>query len=393
MKGFGVVYRKELMDAARDRRAMLSALLALPLGMPLFFGGAIFLVVEDRMEDATTTLSVPMVGARAVPRLLAQLEADGIEADHDTYADRAGLEAAVRGGEAEVGLVVADDFGAALQSGTPARVWVLFDSSRTTSALPTMRLKSAIGDYSRTIGMGRLQLRGVHPAIAAPIALLDEDFSTPQSRSIIVFGMMTYFLIFATFFGGSQVALDATVGERERGSLEPLLAMPVWPRALVVGKVLAAATFMVTALALSVVTFSVASRWLPLAKLGMAASLAPATAAGLWLVVAPFAPLAAGVVTLAASFAKTLKEAWTYNSVAMLVPTLPIIYFSLKPLQASWPLMLVPSLSQHLLVTALVKGEDVAVGYVLTSLASTTAIAALLAWAATTRYRRGRLLA
>ena len=352
-----------------------------------------FLVVEDRLEDATATLSVPMVGARAVPRFLAQLEANGIEPDHDTHADRASLEAAVRDGDAEVGLVIADDFGAALRSGAPARVWVLFDSSRTTSLVPTERLTGVIRGYSRMIGMGRLQLRGVRPAIATPIAILNEDFSTPQSRSILVFGMMTYFLLFATIVGGSQVAVDATVGERERGSLEPLLAMPVWPRALVVGKVLAAATFMVTALALCVTTFAVASRWMPLAKLGMAASLTPATAVGLWLVVAPFGPLAAGAVTLASSFAKTLKEAWTYNGFAMLVPTLPIVYLSFKPLQASWPLMLVPSLSQHLLVTSLVKGEGVTPGYVIISAASTTAIAALLAWAATTRHRRGRLLA
>lgn len=393
MKGLGVVFRKELKEALRDRRAALSALLLGPLGMPLLSGSVIFLVAEDRVEEATSTLSVPMVGALAVPRLMAQLEANGIEPDHDTYADRPSLEAAVQAGEAEVGLVVADDFGAALQSGAPARVWVLFDSSRTTSAVPTARLKGAIGEYSRAIGAGRLQLRGVQPAIVAPIALLDEDFSTPQSRSILVFGMMTYFLIFAIIIGGSQVAVDATVGERERGSLEPLLAMPVWPRALVAGKILAASTFMVTALALCVATFAVASRWLPLAELGMAASLSPATALGLWLVVAPFAPLAAAVVTLAASFAKTLKEAWTYNGFVMLVPTLPIIYLILKPMPASWPLMLVPSLSQHLLVTSLVKGEGVAVGYAVTSAASTTAIAALLVWAATTRYRRGRLLA
>lgn len=393
MKGVGVVYRKELTDAARDRRAALSALLLLPLGTPLLAGGVLFVVLGDRVEEAATTLSVPVVGARAVPRLVAQLEADGIRPDHAAHADRASLEAAVEDGEAEVGLVVADDFGAALRSGAPARVWVLFDSSRATSAVPTARVKRALGGYGRAIGAGRLQLRGVQPAIVTPIAILDEDFSTPRSRSILVFGMMTYFLLFATIMGGSQVALDATVGERERGSLEPLLAMPVWPRALVVGKVLAAATFMVTALALCVATFAVASRRLPLAELGMAVSLPPATAVAIWLVVAPFGPLAAAAVTLASSFAKTLKEAWTYNGVAMLVPTLPIVYLTFKPMHAAWPLMLVPSLSQHLLVTALVKGEGMAVGHLLTSAASTTAIAALLAWAATTRYRGGRLLA
>ena len=392
MRGLGVVYLKELRDALRDRRSVLTALLFAPLGMPLMSGGAIYLMVEERWQEATAPLSVPVVGGAAAPHLMAQLEADGIEPDLDAYADRAGLAAAVKAGQVDAGVVIAEDFGAALQSGAPARVWVLHDSSQATAAVPSMRLKGIINDYGRTLGGGRLLLRGVNPALARPITTLEQDLSTPQGRSILLFGVMTYFLLFVTFMGGSQVAVDTTVGERERGSLEPLLAMPVSGGALVAGKLFATTTFMVIALAVCVATFAVATRWLPLAEAGMTANMGLANSVGIWLVVAPFALLAASVIKLVASFAKTTKEAWTYSSLCVLVPTLPIIYLQIKPMQASLPAMLVPSLSQHLLTTALVKGEDLVPTHVLASVVSTAAIAAVLGAVAASRYRRGRLL-
>ena len=386
------VCRKELLDSARDRRGTLSALLLAPLGMPVLIGLVVFLLVDSRLEEATQGLSVPVVGGLAAPHLMAQLKSAGINADHDAFERRSGLAAAIRSGAVETALWVADDFGAALQSGAPARVWIMHDSSRVSSRTQSARLRSAIRAYGRALGNGRLLLRGVDPHIMRPIALLNEDVSTPRGRSILLFGMMTYFLLFASILGGSQVAIDATVGERERGSLEPLLAMPVARSTLVTGKILAAAAFMAMALAVSIATFSIASRWLPLAEAGMAINLGFGMSAGIWLMVAPFSLLAASAITFVSSFAKTLKEAWTYNSLAMLAPTLPIIFFVAKPIQASAPAMLLPSLSQHLLVTQLLKGEGIDPLHAFICVASTVCIAALLGLAASARYRGDRLL-
>ena len=393
MRGLGVVYRKELKDAARDRRAALSGLLAFPIAMPLLIAGMLFLTLKTRVDDATATLSVPVVGGAAAPQLKAQLAMAGLMPDHDAHGDRAGLLAAVRAGEVEVGLVVAQDFGEALASGAPARAWLVFDSSRPLSGSQVGRLRDAIERYGDLLGAGRLRLRGVDPAAAHPITALAQDVSTPRSRSIILLGTMSYLLLVATAFGGAQMAMDATVGERERGSLEPLLAMPVAPAALVAGKLLAAATFMAIAAGVCAMSVALAAQQLPLARVGMAAGLGPVAALGLWLVVAPYALLAAAATTLATSFAKTLKEAWTYNSVAVLAPTLPILILLFKPMEPSLPAMFVPSLSQHLLATELIRGEAVVASHVLASAVATAAAAVPLAWLAALRYGRGRLLA
>ena len=63
--------------------------------------------------------------------------------------------------------------------------------------------------------------------VLRPLNIDDIDVSTPSGRSGILLGMMSYFFIFALLMGGMYLAIDTTAGERERGSLEPLLSLPV----------------------------------------------------------------------------------------------------------------------------------------------------------------------
>ena len=85
----------------------------------------------------------------------------------------------------------------------------------------------------------RLVARGVSPLALRPLNVDEVDVSTPSGRSAILLGMMSYFFIFALLMGGMYLAIDTTAGERERGSLEPLLALPVTRGQLMLGKIIA----------------------------------------------------------------------------------------------------------------------------------------------------------
>ena len=106
----------------------------------------------------------------------------------------------------------------------------------------------------------------------------------------------------------------------------------------------------------------------------------------------PFAALGAGVMTLVASYTKSFREAQTYTSIAMVAPPLPIILVVLNPVQPSVPLMLVPSLSQHLLVTELVKGEIFDPFHLVVSTVTTVAVGLVCGLATVRRYRSEALL-
>ena len=388
----GIVARKEIVDSLRDRRAIASAVLFGPLLGPVLFGVMIHFALSMQTDEAVQPIEIPVIGGAEADNLMAHLAERLVDADHETFASVAALREAVRVGDIDVGLVVAEDFGAALAAGAAARLWIVSDQSNNAARTAVARVRGAIVEYGRTIGMQRLALRGVHPDIAQPIAILVDDVSTPSGRAILLLGMMTYFLLFATLIGGTQVAIDATAGERERGSLEPLLTLPVPHAAFVLGKLAATFAFMAVSLAIAIASFAIAAGFLPLAELGMTANLTMPVCLAIFAVMLPFAVLGAGVMTIVASYSKSFREAQTYTGLATVAPTLPIVVVILKPLQASVLSMLAPSLSQHLLVTGLIKSGGADPRLVLVSAASTIALGGLCAFAAVRRYASEKLL-
>ena len=88
--------------------------------------------------------------------------------------------------------------------------------------------------------------------------------------------------------GGMYLAIDTTAGERERGSLEPLLSLPVTRDQLMLGKIAATCLFMSMSLMLSLWSFFVALKFMPLEQLGMTPNFGPAVVIAAFFVLAPF---------------------------------------------------------------------------------------------------------
>jgi sodium transport system permease protein len=199
-------------------------------------------------------------------------------------------------------------------------------------------------------------------------------------------------VLFAVLMGGLYLAIDSSAGERERGSLEALLSLPVARSALVGGKLLATCAYMAISLALSLSAFVVVLRFVPLDKLGMSTNLGWATALALFAICLPFVPLGAALMTFVASFTKSYREAQTYLTTVLLIPTLPIAFASIYSLKTQSALMFIPSLSQHLLMTSVLKGEPVALRDVCVAAASALTLALFLAVLTARHWRRESML-
>ena len=392
MSGLGVVFRKEFVDSLRERRSVISALVFGPLLDPILFVVVMSYAVNLQIDESEQPIDVPVVDGDDAENLMLNLYRRQIDVDHDRFADLDSLREAVRRGDVDVGLVVDPDFGEALRTGKPARVWIVSDTANNTARRAVARLTLALREYGSGIGKHRLALRGIDPNLAVPVAVLTDDVSTPSGRAVMLLGMMTYFLLFSTLLGGAQVAIDTTAGERERGSLEPLLALAVSRSEMVWGKMGVTFVFMAVSLAICVLSFAIAVRFLPLAEIGMTANLTPWVCVGIYVTMLPFAAMGAGVMTIVASYTKSFREAQTYTSIAMVAPPLPIILVVLNPVQPSAVLMLVPSLSQHLLVTELVKGEVFDPLHLLISGVATLAVGVVCGFATVRRYRSEALL-
>ena len=391
MRTFVTVLFKEVIDNIRDRRTLASALIMGPLFGPMLFAFVINLSIERSLDDLERPLSVPVIGQEHAPNLMRYLASHNIDVVVGPADRAAGIEAVTLGTN-DVILIVPEGFGQQLADAIPAKVELISDQANTQAERDARRVRTALRSYSQELAAIRLVARGVSPMVLRPINVDEIDVSTPSGRSALLLGMMSYFFIFALLMGGMYLAIDTTAGERERGSLEPLLALPVTRGQLMLGKIAATCVFMAVSLMLSLCSFFVALKFMPLEQLGMTPNFGPDVLVAAFLVLAPFILLGASLMTLVASFTKSYKEAQTWLSIVLVAPTLPILIVSILTLRPQLEFMFVPSLSQHLLLVGLIKNEPVNIMHVAISVTSTLAIGGALTWICARLYRREGLL-
>jgi sodium transport system permease protein len=174
--------------------------------------------------------------------------------------------------------------------------------------------------------------------------------------------LLPAFLIISAFTGAMNIANDAMAGERERGSLEPLLMNPVKLSDLVLGKFLATCAF---SLGCVVLTLLFALAVLYATPLG--GRMHPSVLVLMFAVAAPLAPLAAGVDLLICTFAQTPKEGNSYLSVALLAPMLIGILAEFFPVRLQAAIALIPLLGQQRMLSALTRGEMPHLAWLLSS--------------------------
>jgi len=385
------VCRKEVVENSRDRRTLFSTLFFGPLFGPALFAFMINVMVSQTLSGADEPITLPIIGQAHAPNLVNFLRRRGVEVSAE-FENLKQAENAVRAGRRDIVLVIGSEFPKNFRAGGDARVTLVFDQSQSSANLSTRRVQGLLDAYAQQLRLMRLQARGISPLVLRPFTIDQFDVSTATGRSVIVLGVLTYFLLLATLMGGFYLAIDTTAGERERGSLEALLTTPATRADLLLGKMAATICYMMLSLALTVVGFSVALHFVPLEQLGMRSNFDLLVALKILLILAPFAPLGAALMTLVASFTRSYKEAQTYLTLVLLVPTLPLIIATLLNIRSGFSLMWIPSLSQHLLITELIKAEPLNLGHLGVSTTCTLLLGAALAWTATRLYEHERLL-
>ena len=386
-----IVFAKEFLENLRDRRTLMSALLLGPLFGPLLFGFMVSHMLNQSIVESDEAIKLVLSGGGHAPGLMRHLESQGAKLTQTAMSEEQ-ARTAVRSGAAQVVLIVPAEFAERFASASPAPVLLVADSADSQTRKVAERVRAMLAGYSNSIAQLRLQSRGVNPLLAVPIAVNDVDVATPAGRAAAVLGFMTYFVLFAMLMGGLYLAIDSTAGERERGSLEALLSLPVARGSLVGGKILATCAYMCISLALSLTAFVCVFRFVPLERLGMSGNLGPINALLFFVICLPFVPLGAALMTFVASFARSYREAQTYLTVVLLVPTLPIAFASIYSLKTRSSLMFIPSLSQHLLMTSMLKDEPVAAHDAWMSAAAALALALLLVILTARHWRRESML-
>lgn len=379
----GVVWGKELRDAVRDRRALLSALV-----FPMFGPLLISLLLSGAARKATAPIEIAVSHAERAPALVSFLSTQNLrflDAPEDP-------EAAVRAGEVPAVLVIEPEFADTWRDGRPAPVSLVVDTSRGRAQGTVLAARKALDAYRIEVSAQRLLARGISPQTLQPVLLDEVDLATPSDLAANLLEMIVMFVVLAAFICSMYVAIDTTSGERERRSLEPLLLNPVPRWVLVAGKWLAATSAALLGLLLTLAGLVVSIGQVPLEVVGFRIDLDPLTLATLAFVLLPLALVASSVQLLVAAFASSFREAQTYLSLTLFLPMTPGILLTLDPTDSEGWMYAVPMLSQQVLARDVLRGDALALGPVAVSAITSLTLAGLCVWWTVRLFGRERVL-
>ncbi|HEX7606812.1 MAG TPA: ABC transporter permease [Usitatibacter sp.] len=356
------VYLKELKDALRDRRTAIMILVASIVTGPL----TLILVAQfvSGLEEKSATLKVRIVGQQYAPELTNFLQRNDVEIETAP----ADYEARVREGRLDAVIVIPEDFDERLLAGDNTKVEIVYDDSRAESGPAIRQAERLMRAFNRETGMLRMMARGVSPDLVEPVKVEPVSTATPRQKGAFILFLIPMFAILSPLLGGMTVAIDSTAGERERGSLEPLLANPVPTSQIVAGKWLAAWTLATTVAVLTLTGFVIAALLHSQKKLATLMTFGTPELLQFVIVVIPFAAMTSALQILICTYGRSYREAQTYVSylatVASFVPVV-VMFSGLK--DALWQLA-IPVLGQQMVLSRVVRGDALApVDYLLPS--------------------------
>ena len=345
------ILKKELRDHLRDRRtAMMIFVSSIAVGPLVLIGMSYFISsIEEKAEKKEVFIQNVMYS----PQLANFFERQ----DFTIKEPKPDFRALISQGKHDAVLVIPTDIAEKFVTGHAVVELVYDDTRQDASGQSIGILRRLITAFNREVSTQRLIARGVSPSLLRAVEVQDTNMGTPAQRAAMLLFIIPWLTLIVGITGCMAVAIDMTAGERERGSLEPLLMNPVPRSGLIIGKWLAVACYGMGIVLLLLAGFAATLTFYPLPKIASVVSLSAAQYLGFAVMLLPFTPAIGSLQMLIATFGRSFKEAQTYVSyLYTAVSFIPIIAMFAQLKDATWQLF-VPMLGQMMVLTRILRGE------------------------------------
>jgi sodium transport system permease protein len=310
----GAVYRKEIIDTLRDGRSVF-AIFVFPFllypAMILFMG---WIHSKSEAEAKVMPVRVGIVGAAEIPGL-----ADSVGAQEAvTAVPLPAVPDSMEAAGVNAVLVVPADAAGRLARGDSVKVVLDYKDAEDRSSAAADRMKPVLDWVRRSLTVAWARARGAD-ATAPPALDVDRrDISSKADvgRSIAAL-LIPYLLVFMVAAGAMHTAVDATTGEKERSTLETILATSASRADVVLGKCGAVLSASLTGAITGIVglwfSFAVVASAFPgLSDQSMQFSVGPLTMLWIFLTVLPAAVFLCAALVAIGCFARSMREGQTY---------------------------------------------------------------------------------
>ncbi len=239
LKHIWIVFKKELIDIIRDRKTVLTSILAPLLIMPILFlivGGSTEQMTKEMSENITVALTIqsdtPAARAFLTEKLAKQnsniIIVDPVSDPWQAINDK------------KVKLVVEldQDFEAKLEASQPVGLRILYDNSLSRSGGAVSTLQSAINSLNHVLASESLTALGIDPQLLTPVMMETENIARSGDGNLFLMMVLPMLIAMLVAVGGIPAATDLVAGEKERMTLEPLLTTRAGRMSILIGKYL-----------------------------------------------------------------------------------------------------------------------------------------------------------
>jgi sodium transport system permease protein len=353
-----VVFRKELKDALRDKRALRMAFLPPIYFVAIFVGLVIFAVniANDKKVSGITSVPVYVEGEQNLPELVAWLREQGA----DIKPIESGAFQQVKDKKIDFALILSDEAKQKRAKGESAPVWLVYDGANQKLSSSIGFVRSQVYAWGSRVGAVNLMARGIAPDVGNPIHLREQNIADEQKMSVYLLASVPLTLLLAAFIVSIGFSADMTAGERERRSLESLLITPAATFSIYLGKWLTSTLLTITILIIQLTLLAIAFRFLPFNQLGLRVDVSYIELMKIFWVLLPVVFFAVSLQLSLSIFAKSFKDAQSLVAALIFIPMLLNFYTMFNPgVFYEWWLW-VPVLGQAVVIKELLLGGTIA---------------------------------
>lgn len=380
---------KEARDHLRDKRSIFLSLL-FPLMAPMTVALLLHLVAGANVEgaqDQVRAVEAAVSGRDHAPELVEFLKLNRVSLV-EAPADKEKREALVTDGVFPFVLVIPEN----AAERDRYQVDVITDRTNPQSISGSAEVMRLITAYSRIEAERLVKDAGLSERIVTPVMVAQVNVGRAPNAAFLFYNMVPSLVLFMVFMGAVYLAIDTSVGERERGSLEPLLSAPVARWELLLGKSLAALLFTGLIVAINLAAFRASLVWAVSGYEEMAPPPSVLTFAGMYLVAIPLMFLAVAIQMTIATLSRSAKEAQIYLGLLPIIPLIPGVILVFNPVNVGVFQSSLPIFGQLTLFLGLIGEREIGIVHILSSAAFTLAAASLVFLLATRLFSREKMV-
>ena len=365
MKRIGIIFRKELKDMLRDRRTLFFMIVFPIIIIPLLVGGIPKVMTSIMKEKMTEEISIAVIGKEHSPELVSVISlADSINLVLNIEEDS--VETFIRNKDIDGAIKIPEEFMDKIESFGTTELTMIYLSSGDFEAVKK-RLEIVVNIFIDEKRIERMERLGVQPQHLEPVIIFHKNIASDQEQmGKAAGGWLPYMFILYCFMGAMYPALDLGAGEKERGTIETLLASPAGRMEILMGKFGVIALFGFLSAISGVLGLIVGLQFItdiPAEIIETAKEIIQVkTIASILLLIVPVTVLFSAVLLSFSFYAKSFKEAQSLVTPVNFLIIVPAMVGMIPGIELNWKTALIPIVNISLI------SKDILAGTVMVSL-------------------------